>query len=349
MTDQAPLPDRPSGLLRRDRLTALAARVGPSFGALRERPGATLLLLLLFVGGVSLLSAQWAMNAVLHSRPEVVVPDLSGKSLEQSLDALSPLGLSLAKDGVEFDENFPSGAVLRQAPPAGLKVREGKVVRVTVSSGGKVAFVPDLSGKTLAEAQNLLRAAGMAPGAMSQAYSQARPEGEVLEQNPAPGIVGGRGQMVDLKISKGPPPEGTLLMPDFLNKPLSLAKQWAQDNKVKFQTAQENRSDVGPGLVLKQAPSADTVLAPSSSVSFTVSASTQAASGKGARWIRYQVPTGEERVKVKIVLRDDKGEQTIFDEFQEPGALVEAPVSPEGAARARIYVAGVLVEERVLE
>ncbi len=331
-------------------MTALADRVGPSLDSLRRRPGFTVLLLLLFIVGAALLSAQWALNVVLHSRPEVTVPDLSGKSLEQSLDILSPLGLSMAKDGVEFDENFPSGAVLRQAPPAGLKVREGKVVRVTVSSGGKVAFVPELSGKTLAEAQNLLRAAGMAPGALTQAYSQSHPDGEVLEQNPAAGIVGGHGQMVDLKISKGPPPEGTLLMPDFMNRPVTLARQWAEDNKVKVQTTQETRGDVMAGLVLRQTPAADAVLGGADAVSFVVSVSTtQAAPSKAARWIRYQVPAGGERVKVRIVLRDDKGEQTVFDESQEPGSLVEVPVNPEGVARARVYVAGVLIEERVLE
>jgi serine/threonine-protein kinase len=320
--------------------------VGPSFNAFRRRPGGTLILLVLFLGLVTLLSSQWVMNALLHSRREVKVPDLSGKSLDQSLDALSPLGLSLAKDGVEFDENFPAGAILRQAPPAGLTVREGKVVRVTISSGGKVAFVPDMIGKTLAEAQNLLRSAGLAPGALSQAYSQGHPDGVVLEQSPAAGSVGGRGQMVDLKVSKGPPPEGTLLMPDFMGKPVSAARQWADDNKVEAQVAEESRADAAPGTVLKQEPAADSVLTPGQVVQITAAAG---GAGKGSKWIRYQMPSGGERAKVKVVVRDQDGEKIVFDAFQEPGALVEAPVTPRGVARARVYVGGVLVEEHVLE
>lgn len=349
MSDYSDIPDQPQGgSVRRDRLSALAERVGPSLQALRGRPGVTFLILILFVIVVSGLAFQWALNAALHTRQEVAVPDLSGKSLEQSLDVLSPLGLSLAKDSVEFDENFPAGAVLRQAPPAGLKVREGKVIRVTLSSGGKVAFVPEMVGKSLAEAQNLLRSAGMAPGSLSQAYSQVRPEGEVLEQNPPPGAVGGRGQMVDLTVSKGKPPEGTLLMPDFVNRPLSLATQWADDSRIPLTTIDEKREDLAPGVVVKQDTPPDTVLKPGQKVALTVSVSADGTKGN-VRWVRYQVPFGEESAKVKVVLRDEKGEKIVFDGARAAGAMVEVPVTPRGPARVRIYLGGVLVDERVLD
>jgi serine/threonine-protein kinase len=255
----------------------------------------------------------------------------------------------LAKEGVEFDENLPAGAVLRHVPPAGLKVREGKVIHVTLSSGGKVSFVPDLAGKSLTEAQNLLRQAGMAPGALTQAYSQSRPQGEVLEQSPASGAIGGRGQMVDLKVSKGPPPEGTLLAPDFVNRPLAWARHWADDNKVRLETTEEARTDLPPGHVLRQDPAPDTVIGANASVKLAVVASPAGAAPSAARWIRYQTPPGSERAKVKVVLRDEKGERVVFDESREPGSLIEVPVEPEGPARVRIYLGGVLAEERVLE
>jgi eukaryotic-like serine/threonine-protein kinase len=349
MTQLPPIPDQPTGgVVRRDRLSALAGRVGPSLEALKKRPGLNFLLMVLFVLGASALAFQWALNAALHTRKEVAVPDLSGKSLEQALDILSPLGLSLAKESVEFDENFPAGAVLRQAPPAGLSVREGKVVRVTLSSGGKVAFVPEIVGKTLAEAQNLLRGAGMAPGALTQAFSQVRPEGEILEQNPAPGTVGARGQMVDLTVSKGKPPEGTLLMPDFVNRPLAMAAQWSEETGIQLVTSEEPREDLAPGVVLRQDPAPDTVLSKGQSATLAVSSS---ASGdkKDVRWVRYQVPFGDESPKVKVVLRDEKGEKIVFDGPRHAGSLLEVPVTPRGPARVRIYLGGVLAEERVLE
>lgn len=344
------MPDQPpSGSVRRDRLASLAERVGPSIHALRGKPWITFLLLILFVVAAGAFSLQWALNAALHTRAEVVIPDLSGKNLEQALDTLSPLGLSLAKDGVEFDENFPSGAILRQAPPVGLTVREGKVVRVTISSGGKVAFVPELTGKTLSEAQNLLRTAGMAPGAVSGAYSQVRPEGEVLEQSPSPGTVGGRGQMVDLKVSKGPPPEGTLLMPDFMNGPLSAASAWADEKGLELAISEEAHDDLPPGTVVRQSPAPDSALDSGQKISVKASVPSKKGGGSGARWVRYQVPEGEDRVKVRVVLRDEGGEKVLFDEVRQPGAVVELAVAPKGPGRVRIYAGGVLVEERVIE
>jgi len=64
--------------------------------------------------------------------------------------------------------------------------------------------------------------------------------------------------------------------------------------------------------------------------------------------IRYNVPEGTDRVRVRIVLRDDAGEREIFSDEQSAGARVEVPVSVDGPARARIFVNGVLVEERPL-
>jgi eukaryotic-like serine/threonine-protein kinase len=344
MTDPT-IPDQPQGgLVRRDRLSALASRVGPSIEALRHRPGLAVFLFLVFCVLVALASFQWVMGALVHTRIEVTVPDLKGKTIEQALDVVSPMHLSLAKEGVEFDESLPAGAVLRQAPPAGLKVREGKTIQLTLSSGGKVVFVPPLLGKPLPEAQNLLRAAGMSPGAVSQTYSQSQELGVVMAQVPDPGTIGQKGQMVDLKVSKGPPPEGTLMMPDFLKRPVDGAREWADQNKLSFDVVEEAHADVAPGIVLRQSPAVDAVLSPSEKVVFTVSAG-----GGKAEWIRYQVPVGNERVQVRVSLRDEKGEKEVFSGTQEPGSWVEVPVVPQGVGRIRVFVAGVLVEERVIE
>lgn len=168
----------------------------------------------------TLLALHWVMSALLHSRKVVQVPDLTGKTLEQALDLLSPLNLSLSKEGIQFDEKFQPGAIVRQAPPAGLRVREWKTVRVTLSSGGQIVYVPDAAGATLTEAQNRLRTAGLSLGAVSQVYSNKYETGVVMAQNPDAGTLSHPGAMVDLTVSKGGPPAGTVLMPDFSQQTL---------------------------------------------------------------------------------------------------------------------------------
>ncbi|MBK6879774.1 MAG: PASTA domain-containing protein [Elusimicrobia bacterium] len=295
----------------------------------------------------TLFSLHWVMSALLHSRKVVQVPDLTGKTLEQALDLLAPLNLSLSKEGIQFDEKFQPGAIVRQAPPAGLRVREWKIVRVTLSSGGQILYVPDTAGATLTEAQNRLRTAGLSLGAVSQVYSNKFETGLVMAQNPDAGTLSHPGAMVDLTVSKGGPPAGTVLMPDFVNKPYSLARQWAEDQSLTPAVQETLTEDALPGLVLKQNPGPDTPVGDGAEVRFVVSKSDRKNS-KDVTLIRYNVPEGTDRVRVRIVLRDDAGEREIFSDEQSAGARVEVPVSVDGPARARIFVNGVLVEERPL-
>lgn len=258
------------GGVRPERLKKLAERVGPSLTALGRKPWFPAVLGIAALAGISAAGALWVLSAVVHSKTEVVVPDLASKNVFQAVEILSPLNLPVIKEGVEFNETSPAGAILRQNPPAGLKVREGKVVRVTLSSGGKVSLVPGVVGRPLAEAQNLLKGAGLIPGAVSQAYSLRFDVGWVVDQSPSSGTVVSHGQLVDLKSSKGPPPEGVLLMPDFIGRPRDEAETWAADKNVNFILSEESRSDVPAGAVLRQSPEPDGVLKEDSTVRIAV-------------------------------------------------------------------------------
>lgn len=329
------------------RWAKLAARVGPSVNALRGRSWIGWSLL---AGGAlfaTLLALHWVVSSLLHARQVVQVPDLKGKTLEQALDLLSPVNLSLSKESIQFDENFPPGTVVRQAPPAGLRVREWKVVRVTLSSGGQIVYVPDMAGTTLTEAQNRLRTAGLTLGAVTQVHSNQFETGAVMTQVPDPGTLSHPGAMVDLKVSKGPPPAGTVLMPDFVNKPLSLAQQWASDQSLTPDIKEELSATALPGLILRQLPPPDAPVGKDTPLNFTVATSSTTAA-RDITLVRYDVPAGTDRAQVRVVLRDDSGEREVFSGTQNPGSTVEVAVSPDGPARARIFVNGVLVEERTI-
>jgi serine/threonine-protein kinase len=343
MTENLPLVPDGSSAPRAERLAALARRVGPSVAAFRRSPLAMLILTLVGLLVAGMMAFQWVLSAVVHSRAEVEVPKLEGKTLDQALELLKPLHLALAKEGVDFNETLPAGAVLRQAPPPGMKVREGKIIRVTLSSGGKAVFIPSLTGKSLTQAQNELRSAGATLGAVTKAYSVKEAEGMVLAQSPDPGNLGAQGQMVDVTVSKGPPPVGVLLMPDFVGKPFSSAKEWAEDQRVKASVEEEKGpADAVPGTVLRQIPAPDTIVDEAARVRFVIVSS----GDKATVPVRYDVPQGSDRVEVRLVLRDEREEKEVFRGFREGGERVEALVSPQGAARVRIYVNGVLVEEK---
>src|SRR5271166_2682032 len=90
----------------------------------------------LVLAGLAFLTLQWGLEGVIHSRKTQNVPDLKGKSLSAALDMISTLNLGIRKEGSEFDSSVPISSVLRQDPPPGTVVREGKIIKVVVSQGG---------------------------------------------------------------------------------------------------------------------------------------------------------------------------------------------------------------------
>src|SRR5256885_6516718 len=98
------------------------------------------------LGAFSFYMFRWGLEGAVHNRKIQIVPDLKGKSLSAVMDLLSPLNLAMRKDGAEDNSSVPIGTVLRQTPPAGMKVREGKIVRLVISQGGETVFVSMLAG-----------------------------------------------------------------------------------------------------------------------------------------------------------------------------------------------------------
>src|SRR5258706_12565497 len=180
-----------------------------------KKPWVIILFSSLVVLGVIGYSVDRVMGVLLHSKPEVIVPSLEGKLILEALHMVSGLVLALHQEGTEFDEALTAGTIVRQHPPAGIHVRAGRAIRVVISKGGQVLFIPDLIGKPLAEAQSVLASNGLQMGAVQEFFSATMPEGGVIDQNPHSGEVGTRGALVDVQVSKGSPPAGPVLIPDF--------------------------------------------------------------------------------------------------------------------------------------
>ncbi|MBI3565079.1 MAG: PASTA domain-containing protein, partial [Elusimicrobia bacterium] len=165
-------------------------------------------------------AVNWGVEGIVHNRKTQTVPDLKGRSLSAALDMLAPLNIGLRKTGVEFDASVPIASVLRQDPPAGTVVREGKTIRVVVSQGGQTVQAPSVIGLPLRNAEMLLRQTQLALGEVSEAYSLKAEKGLVLSQDPKGETSVERDALVNLVVSGGAPPSGVSLMPDFSRKTL---------------------------------------------------------------------------------------------------------------------------------
>jgi eukaryotic-like serine/threonine-protein kinase len=306
-------------------------------------------ILLIFLFGVSYFSLVWAFKALVHNRKERKVPDITHKSVRTALDILSAQNLALKKEGEEFDQSLPVGAIIRQVPQEGDIVREGKIVRIWLSQGGENVFSPNLIGLPLNSAQMLLRQNRLTLGKVSETYSLQISKGLVMSQNPKPDDSIAKNSIIDVVVSAGKPPDSIIMIPDFRQKKLEDAAKWAKDNDVDIEVTEDFESLFPNGIILDQTPAPDSIL--SEGDSFRVNVSRQKnTSGKGKfHRITYEVPQSGGQIKLRITLLDKTGEHEVFNGFRASGSKIDLTVPHSGAAKVRIFVNGILVEEREMQ
>jgi serine/threonine-protein kinase len=196
------------------------------------------------------------MGAFVRNKKEIVVPSVVGKTLYKALDELSNVGCGLKKESEEFNQNVLAGVILRQDPPAGMSVKEGRVVKVSISRGGEMVYVPNLVGQTVRSADISLKNSALVIGEVSRKYSVVVNRGVVISQDAEPGSAIGKYSVINVVVSDGSPPEGMILMPSFLNKDIREARIWAFGRGIKINVV--SSCDIPKtNIIVRQSPEPD--------------------------------------------------------------------------------------------
>ncbi|MBN1383590.1 MAG: PASTA domain-containing protein [Elusimicrobia bacterium] len=224
---------------------------------------------ILSVAGV--IGVNRLINALIHSKTDRIVPNLIGKNINNALDMLSPLNLYLKKSNDEFHPDVPAGLIISQVPPSGSVIKEGKAVKVIVSAGREVIFVPDLTNQTVRSAQLILRKNTLDLGEHGERYSMIIEEDKIITQTPRPRTPIQKNGLVNIVVSLGLPPEGVTLMPDFMGRDISEAKEWAILNDVTIKNINRVKdSSYTENTVIKQVPENDLVVDESQEIEFWI-------------------------------------------------------------------------------
>ncbi|MDR3091232.1 MAG: Stk1 family PASTA domain-containing Ser/Thr kinase [Clostridiales bacterium] len=160
--------------------------------------------------------------AVSGGAPDVSVPDLRYKSLDELDELLSGVPLELKKE-YTADDHTPIDVVARQEPEAGAEVPPGSTVTVYVSSGPNItnAQVPALVGETEARAKELIQDSGFRTGSISQDFSSTYDKGIVMYQSvPAGSMMPAETTAVGITVSAGAESAPEITTPD---KPRALS------------------------------------------------------------------------------------------------------------------------------
>ena len=132
------------------------------------------------------------------------VPSLVGLTLAEAEEALA--GQSLLVGSVEraFDEEAIEGTVLQSSATPGTQVETGDRIDVTISAGPEPRLVPDLTQRTLAEAEAVLVELGLVV-VLAEDYSETVASGLVVSTDPALDGTIDRGGSVTVTVSLGLP------------------------------------------------------------------------------------------------------------------------------------------------
>jgi len=299
----------------------------------------------LFFVALIIVSADWALGALIHTRKEVSVPDLLHKPVSQALGLLAQQNLALKQAGAEFAKDVAPGSVLRQIPSAGSTVREGRIIRVWVSQGDEMVFVPETVGIALRDAQLAIRQAGLNVDKVDNAYSLAYEKGMIIAQNPKAESMVQKGTNVSLVLSLGAPPASVVLVPNFKSKKLAQATLWASSHDINLIIKDDPNSVFPAGIIAAQNPAADAQIAPKSNLEVTVSRRA-ANDNEKSYHLHYEMPQGKKASRIRVTVEDASGDNEVFSEMKQPGSKIDMEIPYAGRATIRVFSDGILVRER---
>lgn len=249
----------------RPRTTTAIATSAAAPPSPRRRRGRGVLVALLLAAMLAAGGGWWWTQEGPGSK--VLVPDVAGQSQQDAEATLAQDDLSLTEQ-LAFDEEVPKGQAITSNPPTGTELSKGSEVTIIISKGPERYEVPDLDGKTTAQATSALKAEHLVVGTTTEAYDDEVPKGEVISTTPTTGTELKRDATVSLVISKGPEP---ITVPSVTGKTADTATSTIEDAGLEVTKAEDAYSSSVPkGSVISQTPPTGTLL-PGETVTLTLS------------------------------------------------------------------------------
>lgn len=195
----------------------------------------------------------------------VSVPSVAGMSFDDAKAELAKYNLGIRQAGTVSSDTVDKDLVVSQQPEANETVEKNSTIEVTLSSGKGSIDVPNVVGKSEADAVAALGTTFNCN--KSYAYNSDVQEGYVISQSPESGTQGKEGDTVTLVISQG---EELVTVPDVTTtyKSEEQAKALLSDFNVNVTT---KYSQTAEGIVIGQSIDAWKQVAKGTSITITVS------------------------------------------------------------------------------
>jgi eukaryotic-like serine/threonine-protein kinase len=195
----------------------------------------------------------------------VTVPPVTGLSVSAARAQLSGAGFQVVSGHGRNSNTVAAGQVIATDPAAGSEIGRGGRVTVISSLGPVMVTMPPVTGESLTEAQQTLRAHGLKAGQPTYQTSASVPANVVIATNPVAYQSWPQYKPVQLVVSSGQP------LPDFVSEQLGDAEAQAAAGGYTINPVADSASPLPAGTITSQQPAVGTPISPNEVVQVTVS------------------------------------------------------------------------------
>ena len=242
----------------------------------------------------------------------VVVPSLTGKTMDQAKQELNGTGLGIRQAGTASSDTVEKGQIISQDPADGKTVEKNTTIEVIISSGSagnseNAVDIPNVVGQSETDASAALTAKGFQV-TKTTSYSSSVAEGYVISQTPNGDTQGKEGDTITLEISLG---SEKITVPDVSTSYKS--EEQAKELLSQFNVSTATKySDTDAGIVIGQSLASGTQADPGASITITVSLGPEPAQQITTKTyklnVSLQLPSDTSNISgADIVLYDDQG------------------------------------------
>ena len=214
----------------------------------KRNPAMIVLLVLAVLAALGALT--WGLLTALgeEEAPQVAVPPVVGLPEPTALARIAQANL-VAESTTAASDTIPEGEVISQNPEDGTQVDEGSTVSITVSAGPSAITVPDLRGRTVAEARAQLTDLGLELGEVEEVNDPETPKDQIIDSNPASGTGVAPGSTINVRVATG-----EVAVPNVVGRSQSDAQRLLADANLQVETEFQQTNSVAEGQVISQDP-----------------------------------------------------------------------------------------------
>jgi len=211
------------------------------------------------------------MPIITRHGSEFPMPNVVGRIENEAREILDSAGLGIEIKSKEYRTDKPEGTIISQYPAPGIKVKSGRIIKLTASIGQKIVTIPPLAGFSVRQAELSIEAAGLILGDIAWTFSDSLPEKVVVFSYPASGTKVPGGTAINLMVNRGRV-AGIVYMPKLLGKPLEEAKKMLEGAGLKLGLVTHIRDEnYLPETVIEQSAPEATELEPGEEIDLVVS------------------------------------------------------------------------------